>query len=1014
MAYEEYDYFNEPARGGPSLKESLYQILYGLQDKQKLKETGEGIQRVREALPGVSESVARGAIASVPGSIGDISEFAREYAPEIMEKKFGRRVAPTTREILDYVPRYTPTHEGASTLEDVAAAISPGVGGVTKDIVLPAAKAYGRFVGPTAYKHLEDYLIKTGGIQQIIQGPESALWKPEMAFQAGKMEAKGVPAEEILQKTGMVRGLDNQWRMELSDQFAKLKQKGASFGEQYMAAKDIDPLQVHLIKAEEAKYGRSPPKLHEMTDAERNDYDIFRMQKIEEHGRMSKAPVTVKDVLDHPELLKAYPELGDIKVKVGSGHGGQRGSYNHGKRTITLSESLTPEQARSTLLHELTHGIQAKENFNRGGNPDMFTHQKLAQELKQKLEIRDVADVVRKGIPNANESEVLAKLENIYKNKGFDQEYLKEALDRSYWSDEVAQKAVKEYGLDKREIPYSKEEMYKNLAGEAEARMVQNRLDLSPEELRKNFPYQYAPEKHGLDIHPDNANVISDQGQLINQPSQSLDIKGYQDEGNFRRVGEPQSNVERFGIAGNEQGRLSGGLIENAGRITRRSDPDSIAAQTELINANINNPQFNKALALAQKHNPEFDIQAIKDMPESSLAKQHSIARTYDLLTKESVSPQLKDAIFNDYLAKHPEMMKKEGITSYDDLVTKSYGALRKEIDQQFDDMVKGGMKLSYHQGDANYMDSREMLRDALVNQHLYTYRGGDVHPLLNDFDPYYGLNSNEKFRAVHDYFGHGTTGAMFGRKGEELAYGAHSQTLSLLAKIAAAAETRGQNSFVNYSGINADLEQKMMTTRIARDQAIHRGESPEQYDAILRDLGGQWQYAKQQGVALPPEMLEPGYKGNIPEYVKSNMFPEYGVSHKGYHYSNKSDLEETDPTKYGYGIRGAEAKRLALPGSIKERTYFYNEPGMREPGLGPNQYEADLNHFYDTENDPAGIIRMADNFNRDKNGILDTAGRANDIERMMREAGYQGYFNQNTGVGISFEPQKVREYSRE
>ena len=490
--------------------------------------------------------------------------------------------------------------------------------------------------------------------------------------------------------------------------------------------------------------------------------------------------------------------------------------------------------------------------------------------------------------------------------------------------------------------------------------------------------------------------------------------KGFKDEGNYRRVGEPQSNLEIFGITGNDQGRLPGGLIENAGRITRRSHPDDIKAQTKLIEANLNNPEFNKALALAKKHNPDFDIQTIKDMPESSLAKQHGIARTFDLLTKESVSPQLKQAIFDDYMVKHPEMMKKEGIKDYDDLVTKSYGQLRKEIDQQFDDMVKGGMKLSYHQGDANYLDSREMLRDSLVNQHLYTYRGGDVHPLLNDFDPYYGLNSNEKFRAVHDYFGHGTTGAMFGRKGEELAYGAHSETLSPLARIAAAAETRGQNSFVNYSGINADLEQKMMTTRIARDQAIHRGESPEQYNAILRDLGGQWQYAKQQGVALPPEMLEVGYKGNIPEYVKANMFPEHGISHKGYHYSNKLDLEETDPTKYGYGIRGAEAKRLALPGSIKERTYFYNEPGMREPGLGPYQYEADLNHFYDTENDPAGIIRMADNFNRDKNGILDTAGRANDIERMMREAGYHGYFNQNTGVGISFEPQKVREYSRE
>ena len=556
--------------------------------------------------------------------------------------------------------------------------------------------------------------------------------------------------------------------------------------------------------------------------------------------------------------------------------------------------------------------------------------------------------------------------------------------------------------------------MYNNLAGEAEARMVQNRLDLSPEELRQHYPYQYAPEKHGLDIHPDVANVISDNGQLINQPSQSLDIKGYKDEGNYRRVGEPQSNIERFGITGaNDQGRIQGGIIEDTARITRRSDPAELAAQTELINANLNNPKFNKALALAQKHNPDFDLNAIKDMPESSIQKQHSIAKAYDLLTKEEVSPQLKDAIFADYQAKHPELMKKEGITSYDDLVAKSYGQLRKEVDQQFDDMVKGGMKLSYHQGDANYLNSKEMLQDALVNQHLYTFRGGDVHPLLNEFDPHYGLNSNEKFRAVHDYLGHGTTGSEFGRKGEELAYGAHAQTLSPLARIAAAAETRGQNSFVNYSGKNADLIEKMSSLRLQKNKAIREGESPEKYDQALRDLGGQWEYAKQQGVALPPEMLEPSYKGNIPEYIKANLYPEHGISHKGYHYSNKTDLEETDPTKYGYGIRGAEAKRLALPGSIKERTYFYNEPGMREPGLGKSQYEADLNNFYDTENDPAGIIKMATVYNRDKHGNLDVAGKSNDMERMMREAGYEGYFNQK-GVGISFEPQKVREYSRE
>jgi hypothetical protein len=820
-----------------------------------------------------------------------------------------------------------------------------------------------------------------------IMGPESKLWNKEMAFQAGKMEAKGTPPEEILEATGMVRGLDNQWRTELSDQFAKMKQKGNSFSEQYMAAKDIDPLQVHLIKAEEAKYGRSPPELHKMTDKERNDYDIFRMQKIEEHGRMSKAPVTVKDVFEHPELLKAYPFLGDIKVEVGSGQGGVKGSYNQKENKLTIAAHLSPDEARSTMLHELTHGIQGKEEFNRGAN----AYQLINYFAKEKLATMGQIESLNKEASTA----------------------LK-AGDKSKYDELMAQRdqlSKKYMAMDPEKMGY---EAYARHGGEAEARMVQNRMNLSPEELRQNFPYRNAPNQYGLDINPDEAIITTKTPGTINQPSQSLDIKGFTDEGNFRRVGEPQSNLEKFGITGNDQTRLPGGLIENAGRITRGSNPDDIAKSAELIQANLNNPQFNKALALAQKHNPDFDIQAIKDMPESSLGKQHSIARTYDLLTKDSVSPQLKNAIYDDYMAKYPDMMKQYGIKDYDDLVEKSYAQLRKEIDQQFDDMVKGGMKLSYHQGDANYLDSREMLRDALVNNHLYTYRGGDVHPLLNDMDEFYGLNSNEKFRAVHDFFGHGTTGATFGRKGEELAYGAHAQTLSPLARVAAAAETRGQNSFVNYSGINADLEKKMMSARIARDQAVHRGESPDQYDAILRDLGGQWQYAKQQGVALPPDMLEASYKGEMPDYIKGNLFPEYGVSHKGYHYSNLSDLESTDPAKYGYGIRGAEAKRLALPGSIKERTYFYNEPGMREPGLGRNQYEADLNHFYDTEADPAGIIRMADNFNRDKYGNLDSAGKANDIERMMREAGYHGYFNQNTGVGISFEPQIVREYSRE
>jgi hypothetical protein len=67
-------------------------------------------------------------------------------------------------------------------------------------------------------------------------------------------------------------------------------------------------------------------------------------------------------------------------------------------------------------------------------------------------------------------------------------------------------------------------EAYRNHAGEAEARMVQARAHLSPEELRKQFPYQYTGKSGtGLDINPDEAIVTTKQPGTINMPEQSIE-----------------------------------------------------------------------------------------------------------------------------------------------------------------------------------------------------------------------------------------------------------------------------------------------------------------------------------------------------------------------------------------------------------------------------------------------------------------------------------------------------------
>jgi hypothetical protein len=41
---------------------------------------------------------------------------------------------------------------------------------------------------------------------------------------------------------------------------------------------------------------------------------------------------------------------------------------------------------------------------------------------------------------------------------------------------------------------------YQRLGGEAESRLTQNRMSLTPEERLKYFPYVYNKEKYGLDV----------------------------------------------------------------------------------------------------------------------------------------------------------------------------------------------------------------------------------------------------------------------------------------------------------------------------------------------------------------------------------------------------------------------------------------------------------------------------------------------------------------------------------
>jgi len=119
-----------------SLKQATLNILRGLGNRQQWQETAEGMGRVQRALPGVAESLGRGAIAQIPGTPGDLESLGRTG----INWAAGRDVVnpesflPTTADILRKVPRMTADHEGSADMEMVGGLIAPGMGGVLKDV----------------------------------------------------------------------------------------------------------------------------------------------------------------------------------------------------------------------------------------------------------------------------------------------------------------------------------------------------------------------------------------------------------------------------------------------------------------------------------------------------------------------------------------------------------------------------------------------------------------------------------------------------------------------------------------------------------------------------------------------------------------------------------------------------------------------------------------------------------------------------------------------------------------
>ena len=307
---------------------------------------------------------------------------------------------------------------------------------------------------------------------------------------AREMEEAKKDAKAIKMATGWERGADGKWRYEIPD--AKIKGT-------------IDVGGGNIVKRYEEGMLWNDGKL--------------------------------EDAVDAPKLFEAYPQLKNIKIHTDAvmNYMPSNGYYNPQTNTITI-HAADLKYLNSILNHEIQHAIQNIEGFAQGGNS------KTVRSRIQKI-IDDEKDASEYAKSNLKQYAALHMLASRLKaSKQFaksDQQFFKDKAREYYWDamneldnnerstlineypdDKNAQEIAESgYHVDeaikelkriadeyKDEIPKgnmdafekvnkltsalgnkSDDELYQALAGEVEARNVQKRMGMTPEERRNSL-----------------------------------------------------------------------------------------------------------------------------------------------------------------------------------------------------------------------------------------------------------------------------------------------------------------------------------------------------------------------------------------------------------------------------------------------------------------------------------------------------------------------------------------------
>jgi hypothetical protein len=142
----------------------------------------------------------------------------------------------------------------------------------------------------------------------------------------------------------------------------------------------------------------------------------------------------------------------------------------------------------STALHELQHAVQNIEGFERGGSPGKGVIEAAKEQINKNLApIKESINKIEGSDKYRNRIDEL--IGQGYRKRGArivaDKEFGLDELNKEWLKTSPIEKAV----YNKQSQNYDSYAAYKRLAGEAEARLVQKRMNMTPEERRAKPPW---------------------------------------------------------------------------------------------------------------------------------------------------------------------------------------------------------------------------------------------------------------------------------------------------------------------------------------------------------------------------------------------------------------------------------------------------------------------------------------------------------------------------------------------